>query len=144
MKNCSENLIEKKIEYINLSYYNNLFLEKERLNSRQNQAQKTYSAYNSVYEDLGKVVKEYNDQIKKYWKQIMKDIEIVFYIYSAKILQTHQRGMGIFLKESDSKIIRFITHPEKDHDVSNFMSSGQLSAIILALTLSLKAFIIVN
>lgn len=68
----------------------------------------------------------------------MKDIEIVFYIYSAKILQSHQQGLGIFMKESDSKIIRFITHPNKDHDISNFMSSGQLSASILSLTLSLN------
>lgn len=87
---------------------------------------------------MGDIISEYDNKIKSYWKQIIKDIEIVFYIYSAKILQTHQRGTGIFLKESDSKIIRFITHPSKDHDVANFMSSGQLSAIILALTLSLN------
>ncbi|MEM5643073.1 hypothetical protein AAHB52_20820 [Bacillus toyonensis] len=68
----------------------------------------------------------------------MKDIEIVFYVYSAKILQYHQRGLGIFFKESESKSIRFITDPDRNHDVSNFMSSGQLAAIILALTLSLN------
>lgn len=138
VKGCSEDLIQKKIKYINLFYYNNVFLEKEKLNIKLSEAQKNYSTYGAIYNDLGVIVTEYNTQIKNYWKQIMKDIEIVFYIYSAKILQTHQRGTGIFLKESNSKIIRFITHPNKDHDVSNFMSSGQLSAIILALTLSLN------
>lgn len=134
----NENLIQEKKKYINFCYYNNIFAEKEELTQKVNDIRKTYSIYDSIYDDLGDIISEYDIKIKSYWKQIIKDIEIVFYIYSAKILQTHQRGTGIFLKESDSKIIRFITHPSKDHDVANFMSSGQLSAIILALTLSLN------
>lgn len=138
VKNCTEDLIQKKKKYINFCYYNNIFTQKEELTKKLSEEQDTYSIYNSMYEDLGEIITEYDNKISNYWKKIMKDIEIVFYIYSAKILQTHQRGNGIFLKESNSKIIRLITHPSKDHDVSNFMSSGQLSAIILALTLSLN------
>lgn len=138
IKKCSEDIIQEKKKYINLCYYNNKFSEKEKLTKELDNLQGTITIYNSMYDDLGRIINEYDSKIRMYWKQIMKDIEIVFYIYSATVLQTHQRGSGIFLKESDSKIVRFITHPNKDHDVSNFMSSGQLSAIILALTLSLN------
>jgi len=138
VKTCNENLIQKKKEYINFCYYNNTFAEREKLTKKLDKIQYTYAVYDTMYDDLSRIITEYDSIIKSYWKQIMKDIEIIFYIYSAKILQAHQRGTGIFIKESDSKIIRFITEPEKDHDVSNFMSSGQLSAIILALTLSLN------
>ncbi|WP_257205043.1 hypothetical protein, partial [Bacillus cereus] len=42
------------------------------------------------------------------------------------------------MKESEAKIIRFITHPDYDHDIVNFMSSGQLVAVILSFTLALN------
>ncbi|MBM7581124.1 AAA family ATPase [Jeotgalibacillus terrae] len=135
---CNTEAIDKKIEYIKTCYYNSIFIEKEKLISELEEYKEKELIYEQLLDGTKKVIKVYDTNIKKYWKQIMKDIEIVFYIYSAKILQSHQRGSGIFMKESKSRIIRFISHPEKDHDVSNFMSSGQLSGVILALTLTLN------
>ncbi|MGN7479550.1 hypothetical protein ACTHOQ_17100 [Solibacillus silvestris] len=135
---CSEGLINNKINYIKTSYYNDVLNKKKELKAELKQAEIDKHKYDSLYKDLGKIVTEYKNKTKVYWKKIMRDIEIIFYIYSGKILQNHPRGLGIFMKESESKIIRFITHPEKDHDVSNFMSSGQLSAITLSLTLALN------
>ncbi|MBY7101166.1 AAA family ATPase [Bacillus sp. 6YEL31] len=132
------NKIDQKIKYINWCYYNNNFAEKKKLDEQKEEINTKYKKIDKMYKDIGKIISEYNEKIKIYWKKIMKDIEIVFYVYSAKILQYHQRGLGIFFKESESKSIRFITDPDRDHDVSNFMSSGQLAAIILALTLSLN------
>lgn len=138
VQDCRYELVNKKINFIKECYYNNVFKKKKKLQKEYDELLVAKSNYDKLFNDLTKLVNEYTDKIKGYWKKIMKDIEIVFYIYSGKILQNHQRGLGIFMKESESKIIRFITHPEKDHDISNFMSSGQLSAIILSLTLSLN------
>ncbi|MBO3636607.1 ATP-binding protein [Bacillus subtilis] len=135
---CKVEFVDKKINYINQCYYNNIFEEKKELKKKLDKITGDKLKYDALYNDLSKIISDYTSKTKAYWKKIRKDIEIVFYIYSAKILQSHQQGLGIFMKESDSKIIRFITHPEKDHDISNFMSSGQLSASILALTLSLN------
>ncbi|MEK3822491.1 AAA family ATPase [Cytobacillus sp. FSL W8-0315] len=135
---CKLEFIDQKINYINQCYYNNIFEKKKNLQKQLAEIIETKSKYDALYNDLSKIINDYSSKTKAYWKKIMKDIEIVFYIYSAKILQSHQQGLGIFMKESDSKIIRFITHPNKDHDISNFMSSGQLSASILSLTLSLN------
>src|SRR5699024_2738265 len=81
----NENLIQEKKKYINFCYYNNIFAEKEELTQKVNDIRKTYSIYDSIYDDLGDIISEYDIKIKSYWKQIIKDIEIVFYIYSAKI-----------------------------------------------------------
>ncbi|WDV06147.1 AAA family ATPase [Lysinibacillus irui] len=138
VNSCNEELINNKINYIKASYYNDVLNKKSELQTELDKTIIDKGNYDGLYIDLGILVNEYSSKTKMYWKKIMKDIEIVFYIYSGKILQNHQRGLGIFMKESESKIIRFITHPEKDHDVSNFMSSGQLSAITLSLTLALN------
>ncbi|MGG1559642.1 hypothetical protein ABEH82_16500, partial [Geobacillus thermoleovorans] len=130
--------INRKIQYISFIFYTNNFNEKSRLEEKLRVLEEKYKKVDKFISDLNNIINIYRREIPQYLKKIMKDIEIVFYIYTGKILQHHQRGLGLFMKESDSRIIRFITHPEKDHDVFNFMSSGQLVAVILAFTLALN------
>jgi DNA repair protein SbcC/Rad50 len=130
--------INRKIQYISFIFYTKNFNEKSRLEEKLRVLEEKYKKVDKFISDLNNIINIYRREIPQYLKKIMKDIEIVFYIYTGKILQHHQRGLGLFMKESDSRIIRFITHPEKDHDVFNFMSSGQLVAVILAFTLALN------
>ncbi|MBD8035044.1 AAA family ATPase [Solibacillus merdavium] len=138
VKFCNEGAINNKISFIKTSYYNDVLKKKKELQNVLEESELYINKYNLLYKDLDNIVKEYKNKTKLYWKKIIKDIEIIFYIYSGKILQSHPTGLGIFMKESGAKSIRFITHPEKDHDVSNFMSSGQLAAITLSLTLAIN------
>jgi exonuclease SbcC len=49
--------------------------------------------------------------------------------------------LGIFIKESSSgeaKSIKFVSNDISDHDVVNYFSSGQLSALVIAFTLALN------
>lgn len=83
-------------------------------------------------------------KIRQYKKKLIGDIEIPFYIYSGKILQSHQSGIGqgVFLKDptggDELKNVRLVSNYQRDHDVLNTMSSGQISAVVISLTLALN------
>ena len=88
----------------------------------------------------------YKEEVKQFKIDIVKKLRIPFFIYSAKMLQNYQQGMGIFLTHkkttnSDSgkvAIIRFKSDTNNDHDVMNQLSPGQLAVVSLAFTLSLN------
>ena len=88
----------------------------------------------------------YKEEVKKFKVGIVKQLRIPFFIYSAKMLQNYQQGMGIFLTykktmNSDNEtvaIIRFKSDTKNDHDVMNQLSTGQLAVVSLAFTLSLN------
>ncbi len=67
--------------------------------------------------------------------KIIRDIEIPFYIYSGKIIQNYQLGCGLFIREKKiimKKSIMFVSGIENDHDAINYLSSGQLSGLVIA------------
>jgi DNA repair protein SbcC/Rad50 len=81
--------------------------------------------------------------IKSHKDTILKKIQIPFYIYSGKILQNYQQGLGVFISlgEGKAKRFRFVTgnHIDEDsHDAIHMLSSGQLSVIAIAFLLSLN------
>ncbi|HYF81731.1 MAG TPA: AAA family ATPase [Clostridia bacterium] len=88
-----------------------------------------------------KITSIYETEISKHWRKLVTDVEIPFYIYSGKVIQTYQRGSGIFLqdpKSNKSDALRFLSDIDNDHDIVHSMSSGQLSAMIIAWVLTLN------
>ncbi|MFD1009437.1 AAA family ATPase [Oceanisphaera ostreae] len=79
----------------------------------------------------------YESEKKSYLESIVKEIEILFHIYSGRLMQSYQQGLGIFI-ENDGNSIAFHEKPGQDHDVVFSMSSGQLSALVLSFTLALN------
>jgi exonuclease SbcC len=62
-----------------------------------------------------------------------------FYIYSGKIMQNYQRGLGLFIKEREqAESIVFVFENSSDHDALNYLNSGQLSALVISFTLALN------
>lgn len=86
---------------------------------------------------LKKLKEIYESQKKGYLESIVKEIEILFHIYSGRLMQSYQQGLGIFI-ENDGTSIAFHETPGNDYDVVFSMSSGQLSALILSFTLALN------
>ena len=105
----------------------------------------------------------YKEEVKQFKIDIVKKLRIPFFIYSAKMLQNYQQGLGIFLtynkttidkeetttdeatgnqvktiKKITKTIIRFKSDPNNDHDAINQLSTGQLAVVSLAFTLSLN------
>ena len=116
----------------------------------QNQQFQDLSRRIKILEKTAERLKEihtiYKEEVKKFKVGIVKQLRIPFFIYSAKILQNYQQGMGIFLTykkttSSDNEtvaIIRFKSDTKNDHDVMNQLSTGQLAVVSLAFTLSLN------
>jgi exonuclease SbcC len=111
-------------------------------NSKENDQFKIYEAKVSQIEKfISKIelLKEiYSDEIKSYKKEMIKRIQIPFFIYTAKILQNYQQGMGIFISVRDDSAIRFIANGESDHDIVHHLSSGQLAVVALAFCLAIN------
>lgn len=78
-----------------------------------------------------------NKSLDWYNNQLIKDIEVLFHIYSGRIVQDFQGGLGLFIIV-DGTGIKFVTSPDKTYDAVFSMSTGQLSALVLSFTLSLN------
>jgi len=92
----------------------------------------------TIFKDhLRKLKKIYEDEKRLYLESIVKEIEILFHIYSGRLMQSYQQGLGIFI-ENDGNSIAFNETPGQEHDAVFSMSSGQLSALVLSFTLALN------
>lgn len=137
----TSDLVDNKIKFIEYSYYNfNQLLQSEidTVNT------KITNLSNLITDKITPLETIYKREIKKHKEKIIKDIELPFYIYSGKILQSirNNRIGGIFIKDpvqtEGLQNIRFVSDYNSDHDVVNTVSSGQLAGIVIALTLTLN------
>lgn len=91
---------------------------------------------------LNKINTIYDKQIVAFEKQVVKNISIPFYIYSAKTLQTRIDGNGVFIVTStdsrENNFLRFSYSARSDHDAWNIMSSGQLSGVVITFMLAMN------
>ncbi len=77
--------------------------------------------------------------IKEYKRKIIRDIEPLLYVYTAKILQQKFNGKSIFIStDEDMKNIQFINSVEDNQDILYNMSSGQLATVSLSFLLCMN------
>jgi len=99
---------------------------------RENEAAgKVKDKVNRLHETLKKAEQKYADQT-------ISEIELIFHIYSGRLIQNYQRGLGLFIDSRDGKQLRFLTAEKSEHDALMSMSTGQVSALSLAFFLSLN------
>ncbi|MGL6152884.1 MAG: AAA family ATPase [Aeromonas sobria] len=78
------------------------------------------------------------DTEQRYTDQTISAIELIFHIYSGRLIQNYQRGLGLFIESREGTQLRFLTAEKSEHDAVMSMSSGQVSALSLAFFLSLN------
>lgn len=129
--------IEQKVNYLKQKF------AESRLHEL-NEKKKTYKEEKSKFDyaiqldrNLKKLYDLYNENINNYISSISKGIEILFHIYSGRLLQNFQNGLGVFI-DTDGKSVSFKDTPDSEHDVIFSMSSGQLSSLTIAFTLALN------
>jgi exonuclease SbcC len=76
--------------------------------------------------------------VAQYTKDMIGDIELLFHIYSGRLIQNYQRGLGLFLTSADGKTLKFSTVESSEHDAILSMSSGQVAALGMAFFLTLN------
>lgn len=75
---------------------------------------------------------------RSYSEHTIAEIELIFHIYSGRLIQNYQRGLGLFIESKDGKELRFLTAEKSEYDAILSMSSGQVSALSLGFFLSLN------
>ncbi|SHG41193.1 RecF/RecN/SMC N terminal domain-containing protein [Flavobacterium segetis] len=137
LDDLSLKMIDNKRKYIEWSY--SLFqssllkLKKEELNLLRQKQEKLLIPFEKIKNILGIM----NNSLSWYNSQLIKDIEVLFHIYSGRIVQDFQGGLGLFIINRGDRV-KFVTTPEKTYDAVFSMSTGQLSALVLSFTLALN------
>ena len=102
-----------------------------------NSLEEQQRALEQLCEQLDRYVETLKKAINTYRKQLISQIEIPFFLYSSRLLQSYPGGQGVLIDSKEGEKVRF-TAPGREHDVLYTMSSGQLSAVLLAFSLSLN------
>ncbi|WP_368936236.1 AAA family ATPase [Bacillus sp. SH8-8] len=129
--------IEYKIKYLNWCYEQNLYKKQGEIGNLIRKETEKLEYIQLKFEKAKKIRDIYSSCINEYELKIINDIEILFYIYSGRLLQYYQRGMGLFIQNTTGGL-KFVANSETDHDAINYLSSGQLSALVIAFTLTLN------
>ncbi|MFR4987029.1 MAG: AAA family ATPase [Lachnospirales bacterium] len=134
-------LVENKKKYIKykLSILQNneiSDLKKEVLIllQKQNQMKQAYEKFKKLDEFYNKIIEEYKNET-------LNKLRIPLLIYTGKILQDYQNGLGVFINKEE---MRFVSNGNAKHDILNTFSSGQLSAFILSFLFSMNKRYISN
>lgn len=133
-------IINKKL-YIDNIYSGQENIKRSKKIKEKELLKKKYLRLNDEYNKCKYIASVYKKCIDNYSNNIIKILQIPLYIYSGKIIQDYQGGLGVFIRsESGEKQIRlkFVNSNESKHDLLNKFSSGQLSGVILSIMLSLN------
>lgn len=82
-----------------------------------------------IRNQFNKLVKQYDLAIEEYKNMTLKKLRVPLLIYTGKILQDYQSGLGVFINKDE---MRFVSNGDAKHDILNTFSSGQLSGFVLA------------
>ena len=110
------------------------------INGMEKEYNQNLSIFNNASETKGKLKKlldVYKKSLVEHQQRIIEDIEVLFHIYSGRISQEQQSGLGLFIETEKDKI-RFVGNHSLNHDAVFTMSSGQLAALVIAFTLALN------
>ena len=82
-----------------------------------------------IRQQLHKLGKVYDKAVEEYKNFTLKELRVPLLIYTGKILQDYQNGLGVFVSKDE---MRFVSKGDAKHDILNTFSSGQLSGFVLA------------
>ncbi|MEG0237045.1 MAG: hypothetical protein RR523_12610 [Cetobacterium sp.] len=121
-------------EYLNFLYEKSLTVIKTKNNKIINNKVKELIMMEKTFEKIKKIEDVYKEQKNEFEIEIIPKLEIPLYIYTGKVLQDYQRGVGVFIKKVKNGI-KFVPEVNSDQDLINSFSSGQLSGFIVILML---------
>lgn len=90
-------------------------------------------------ENLSSLGRAYDNSLVAYKNLTLKELRVPLLIYTGKILQDYQNGLGVFINKDE---MRFVSNGDARHDILNTFSSGQLSGFVLSFLFAMnKRFI---
>ncbi|WP_412474176.1 AAA family ATPase [Halobacteriovorax sp. YZS-1-1] len=141
LEKFNKSLLVKKIEYVEneiAKKQSDKILKLEKLITKKNEQKKLFGP---MITNIKKLTRIYEKRINKYKSRVISAIEIPFYIYSGRIIQTFNRGSGFFIDidmDKELRGVKFKTDLKTSHDALFSLSSGQLSILVISFMLALN------
>lgn len=131
--------IEKKRNYL-LAQWNSikskLYKQKE---DQKRKIEKKKDFCDQKIQNLKDLKTDLVDYKNAYLEKVISDIEILFYVYSGRIMQDNYYGRGLFIKnETSPQRVLFVSDYKSDVDALYNLSSGQLVSIVFAFVMALN------
>lgn len=131
--------IEKKRNYL-LAQWNSikskLYKQKE---DQMRKIEKKKNFCDQKIQNLKDLKTDLVDYKNAYLEKVISDIEILFYVYSGRIMQDNYYGRGLFIKnETSPQRVLFVSDYKSDVDALYNLSSGQLVSIVFAFVMALN------
>ena len=130
-----EQMVNSKKSYIKAAINSKKNEKANEINTRIRENVRKWQCWKGIREELKNIQKIYSDAIDSYKNQILKKLRVPLLIYTGKILQDYQNGLGVFISKDE---MRFVTNGDVKHDILNTFSSGQLSGFVLAFLFSMN------
>lgn len=130
-----EQMVDSKKSYIKAAINSKKNEKANEINTRIRENVRKWQCLKAIREELKNIQKIYSDAIDSYKNQILKKLRVPLLIYTGKILQDYQNGLGVFISKDE---MRFVTNGDVKHDILNTFSSGQLSGFVLAFLFSMN------
>lgn len=137
LNSCTEDSIKAKRAFLHWKYTIQQSTELEKKRIEYDKLCEQIDSANILKSKLSTLHDIYEKACQEYERDIINGIEILFHLYSGRIVQDCQGGRGLFIN-SDNNGIRFLENPGKIHDAVFSMSSGQLASLIISFTLALN------
>lgn len=131
--------IEKKRSYL-LAQWNSIKskLYKQKEDQKRKIEMKKYFCDQKI-QNLKDLKTDLVDYKNAYLEKVISDIEILFYVYSGRIMQDNYYGRGLFIKnETSPQRVLFVSDYKSDVDALYNLSSGQLVSIVFAFVMALN------
>ena len=141
-----DKLLDSKAVDSKIAYVENKFVvaqNEEYMNERKElrsvlTRKKKLENLRKQFDNLKKV---YESSINDYKNSIIKKLRLPLLIYTGKILQDYQNGLGVFINRDE---MRFVFNIDSKLDILNTFSSGQLSGFILSFLFAMNKQYIVE
>lgn len=142
LENLTEDLIESKKHYIQKQYNLAINSSLTKLRKDLDKSSVRVTHLKTLYEQLGRIETKLKHAQTDYMHRTIGQMESLFHIYSGRLLQNYQSGLGVFIDmpvgQRKNAVMNFTTARDSQHDATLSMSSGQISALSLSLFLALN------
>ena len=121
--------VDNKIMFVR---YQNSLVKNNEINNIKNDAKILIiklKKLQKIRENFDNLKNLYNAAIDEYKNLVLKKLRVPLLIYTGKILQDYQNGLGVFINKDE---MRFVSNGDAKHDILNTFSSGQLSGFVLS------------
>jgi len=129
--------IEEKRKYLKWQYMIHQSVTMKNKKMQYEKKLNDYKTSSQITDKLKDLKEVYKTSLSKYRVDLIKNVEILFHIYSGRIAQDYQGGLGLFIATDNG--IRFCeSSVRSQHDAVFSMSAGQLAVLIIAFTMTLN------